>query len=54
MPCRYIALGKPVPKLTPVTTFLLSGSISRMVRPSQPSGLISEGCAVCQMSIDLK
>ena len=53
-PDRYIARGKPWPKLTPVQTFCLPGSSSLMTRPSQPSGIGAVGSAVCQMSIDRK
>ena len=54
VPERYIALGMPWPKLTPVQTFCLSGSSWRIVRPSQPSDTTAEGSAVCQMSIERK
>ena len=54
VPDRYIALGIPVPKLTPVHTFCFSGSSSLITLPSHPSAINFSGSAVCQMSIDRK
>ena len=48
------ARGRPRPKLTPVSTFSESGSISLMARPSQPSVPTLSGSQVCQMSMDRK
>ena len=42
------------PKLTPVTTFSLLGSMSRSARPSQPSVPTVSGSQVCQMSMERK
>jgi hypothetical protein len=47
-----MALGRPEPKLTPVSTFSFFGSSSLFVRPSQPSEIYFVGSAVCQMPID--
>ena len=49
-----MALKREGPKLTPVTTFSLFGSMSRMALASQPSVPSFSGSQVCQMSIDLK
>ena len=53
-PGQPIARGMPRPKLTPVRTFSLFGSRSRIALPSQPSVPTSSASAVCQMSIDRK
>ena len=54
VPGATIARGKPWPNDTPVTTFCLPGSISRIALPSHPSPENFVGSAVCQMSIERK
>ena len=49
-----MARGRPRPKLTPVSTFSLSGSSSRSTLPSQPSSTSRSGSQVCQMSMPRK
>ena len=53
-PSHCSTLGRPRPKFTPVSTFLPPGSISLIVRPSQPSLPIVSGTAVCQTSVERK
>ena len=48
------ARGRPLPMLTAVSTFSLSGSISLIVRPSHPSVPTLTGSQVCHMSMALK
>ena len=54
-PSHCSTLGRrPRPKFTPVSTFSPPGSISLIVRPSQPSLPIVSGTAVCQTSVERK
>ena len=50
-PGAAMALGRPLPKLTPVSTFSLFGSRSLITRASHPSVPILSGSQVCQMSV---